>query len=141
MAKKSAKNTTKSAAKAGAVSISESEWLVMELLWARSPRGSQEIAGELAESKGWARTTTLTLLRRLVGKGAVRVESGGARSLYAPAVGRPACVTAEATSLLDRLFGGALHPFVAHFAKQKRLTREDVSQLRALLDQIDSSEK
>ena len=123
------------------MSISESEWLLLELLWAKAPQGSQELVGELAESKGWARSTTITLLQRLIKKGAVRAVPKGSRFIYEPAVERATCVTAEATSFLDRLFGGSLHPFVAHFAKQQRLTKQDVTELRALLDTIDAPKK
>ena len=113
----------------------------MERLWEAAPLASQELVAELGEKKGWARTTVITLLQRLVKKGAARAEARGARFVYVPAVERQACVTAETTNLLDRLFGGALHPLIAHFARHRRLTKQDVTELRALLDQIDSPNK
>lgn len=129
------------AANSSPLSISEAEWQVMELLWKSSPLASQELVAVLKQSKGWARTTVVTLLQRLVKKGAVNAEGRGARFVYVPAVKRTDCVTAETTSLLDRLFGGALHPLVAHFAKHRQLSDKDVKELRALLDQIDPKKK
>jgi BlaI family penicillinase repressor len=118
------------------VAITEAEWDVMELLWERAPRTSQEITGKLEESRGWKRATVMTLLSRLVAKDVVSTEPDGNRFLYSPLVERAACVAEETRSFLDRLFGGALQPLVAHVAEHHRLTKKDVAELKALLDQI-----
>lgn len=118
--------------------MSPSESLVMEVLWESAPRSSQEIVAALAESQGWARSTTITLLQRLVKKGEVIAEGEGKSFRYSPAVGRDECATAEAKGVLERWFGGALHPLVAHFAKHGRLTKKDVTQLKALLNKMES---
>ncbi len=132
------KNTRKSPpAPAGEpVAITEAEWDVMELLWEKSPRPSQEIVALLEEQRGWKRATVLTLLGRLAAKGALATEPEGNRFLYSPRVKRPACVTERTQSFLDRLFGGALHPLVAHCAEHHSLTKKDIAELKALLDQI-----
>ena len=49
---------------------------------------------------------------------------------------RSACVAEETRSFLDRLFGGTLRPLVAHCAEHHSLTKKDVAELKALLDQI-----
>ena len=38
-----------------AVAITEAEWDIMELLWEKSPRTSQEIVALLEEGRGWKR--------------------------------------------------------------------------------------
>jgi BlaI family transcriptional regulator, penicillinase repressor len=116
-----------------AVDITEAEWDVMELLWEKSPRTSQEIVALLP---GWKRNTVVTLLARLVAKSALTTEPQGNRFLYTPAVERTACVALETRSFLDRMFGGALRPLVAHVAEHHSLTKEDIAELRALLDEI-----
>ncbi|HEY1052294.1 MAG TPA: BlaI/MecI/CopY family transcriptional regulator, partial [Prosthecobacter sp.] len=65
--------------KSPSVAITEAEWAVMELLWEQAPRNSQEIAGLLEEGRGWKRATVLTLLTRLVAKGALMTEAQGNR--------------------------------------------------------------
>ena len=45
--------------------ISEAESVVMEVLWARSPRASDEVIAELAEAQDWQEPTIRTLLNRL----------------------------------------------------------------------------
>ncbi|MGV3660486.1 MAG: BlaI/MecI/CopY family transcriptional regulator [Prosthecobacter sp.] len=118
------------------VAITEAEWSVMELLWEQSPRNSQEIASLLETRQGWKRATVLTLLTRLVAKGALETEAQGNRFLYSPAVQRSACVAEETRSFLERMFGGALQPLLAHVAEHHELSRKDISELKALLDEI-----
>ncbi len=134
MSKKHAAKAGRSAPKS--VAITEAEWEVMELLWERAPRTSQEIVGLLEEQKGWKRATVVTLLARLTAKGALGTEPQGNRFLYTPEVERSACVAEETRSFLNRLFGGALQPLVAHVAEHHSLTKSDIAELKALLDDI-----
>ena len=53
------------------IHLNPSEWHVMEFLWAHGPATGRQAADHLTEKLGWSRSTTLTLLRRLEGKGAV----------------------------------------------------------------------
>lgn len=126
----------KSPAAAETVDITEAEWDVMELLWEKAPRTSQEIAALLEVTRGWKRATVVTLLSRLTAKGALVTEPEGNRFLYSPAVERSACVELETRSFLERMFGGTLRPLVAHLAERERLTKKDVAELKALLAEI-----
>lgn len=134
MSKKPVRNTAPPAQEP--VAITEAEWDIMELLWEKSPRTSQEIAALLEEGRGWKRATVVTLLARLTAKGALATEPQGNRFLYTPAVERSICVAEETRSFLDRMFGGALQPLVAHVAEHHSLTKKDIAELRAMLDQI-----
>jgi hypothetical protein len=44
------------------------------------------------------------------------------------------CIAAASESFLDRFFGGALTPMLAHFVRQRRLTKKDLVELRNLLE-------
>lgn len=116
--------------------ISESEWTVMEALWESSPRTASEIARALRGTTGWAENTVRTLLSRLVEKGALEIrESAGSPRLYAPAAKRDDCVRAESASFLQRIFQGASKPLLVHFARNARLTPDEVRELKRILDQ------
>ena len=56
-----------------------------------------------------------TLLGRLLAKGALAHEPRGKAYVYRPAVKRDDCVRQESDSFLDRVFGGAAAPLLAHF--------------------------
>jgi BlaI family penicillinase repressor len=42
-------------------------------------------------------------------------------------------VTAESESFLDRVFGGSLHPMLAHFVGTKKLSPAEITELKRLL--------
>ena len=116
--------------------ISESEWTVMEVLWNSSPQSASEVAKALKQDTGWAENTVRTLLTRLVEKGALAIaDEAGSPKLYSPAVKREACVKAESESFLDRIFQGAAKPLLVHFAKNARLSPDEVRELKRILDQ------
>jgi BlaI family transcriptional regulator, penicillinase repressor len=121
------------------MAISEAESVVMEVLWAASPRTAEEVVSALAEHQDWQEATIKTLLNRLLNKGAIRAERDGRRYLYAPVLKREDWVRQQSSSLLDRLFGGRLAPLVAQFHAEQGLSEEDREALRALLDRSEAA--
>ena len=121
--------------------ISEAESVVMDVLWARSPLGADEVAQALAGRQDWQDATIKTLLNRLLNKGAIAAERDGRRYLYSPLLKREAWVLEESRGLLDRLFDGRVAPLVAHFSEQRKLSRKDIAELRKLLEEIDDAQR
>lgn len=117
--------------------ISEAESVVMEVLWRRSPLTSEEVAAAVAESQQWQEATVKTLLNRLLNKGAIDAEKDGRRYLYRPRLRREDWVMGESESLLSRLFDGRIAPLVAHFSRHRKLSAEDIVELRRLVDALD----
>jgi predicted transcriptional regulator len=118
--------------------ISEAESVVMEVLWANSPRSAEEVVQALAGQQDWQEPTIKTLLNRLLNKGAINAERDGRRYLYAPVLRREDWVRQQSSSLLDRLFGGRLAPLVAQFQADQGLHEEDRKALRALLERSET---
>jgi BlaI family penicillinase repressor len=115
--------------------ISETEWEIMRVIWRRHPITSADIIEALSDHEGdWHPKTTRTLLARLVKKGALEYEPLGRVHVYKPKVTERECVATASNSFLDRVFGGALKPMLAHFAEEKKLTREDLRELWELLE-------
>jgi len=109
----------------------------MELLWETSPRTSPELCAALEKTRRWKRATVMTLLGRLIAKGAIVTEGEGRRWNYAPVAPRESCVARETRGFLDRLFNGALLPMVAHCLEHQKLMPQELSDLRALLKQAE----
>jgi len=114
--------------------IAEAEWKVMRVLWRKSPLGAYDIVQELAEKESWHPNTIKTLLARLVKKKAVSAQKYKNLYLYEPAISEEECIAAESESFLERWFGGAVQPLLVHFAKNKRLSKEDLEELRRILE-------
>ncbi|MEO7411722.1 MAG: BlaI/MecI/CopY family transcriptional regulator [Opitutaceae bacterium] len=116
--------------------ISETEWEIMRVVWAHHPITAADIIERLtAGDSTWHPKTARTLLARLVEKKALDYEERGRAYLYAPRVSEAECVAAASGSFVERVFGGSLKPMLAYFIEQKRLSPEELAELRALLDQ------
>lgn len=116
--------------------ISETEWEVMQVLWASSPLAAEDIIARLAEQDdGWHPKTAKTLLNRLVKKKALGFEKAGRAYLYHPLVNEAECVKAASDSFLDRVFGGSLTPMIAHFVERKKISPEQIRELKRLLNE------
>lgn len=117
--------------------LSASEWNVLNCLWVDSPRTVMQLVAELERSVGWAKSTTITTLRRMEEKGLVRAEQSGRGKSYTPAVEREQAATAETRSFLDRVYQGSVGLMMSAMAKRQELSAGEVAQLRAILDQLD----
>ena len=118
-------------------SISEAESAVMEVLWRTNPVSTEDVVTALKNRQDWQEPTIKTLLNRLLKKGAISAERDGRRYLYSPVLQRDQWLASESKGLLDRLFGGRVAPLVAHFSKQRKLTRKDVAELKRLIEELE----
>jgi len=114
--------------------ISEAEWRVMKVFWAKAPQTANEVVAALEKTSNWRPKTVKTLINRLVKKGALRYTKDGRTYLYSPAVEEAACVHAESRSFLQRVYGGALKPMLTTFIEHEDLTTDEIAELKRLLD-------
>jgi BlaI family penicillinase repressor len=119
------------------ISIPNSEWLIMELLWDEAPMTVTQIAKAVEEKTGWAKSTTKTLIRRMTDKGLLRQKKGKKAREYYPTIQRSEAVLAETESLLSRLYNGSLGLMVNTLVDQKSLSRREIEELRAILDRME----
>ena len=123
------------------VKLNASEWNVLNCLWEDHPRTVMQLVADLEAAVGWAKSTTITTLRRMEEKGLVRVEQAGRGKAYTPAVEREQAVTAETHSFLERVYQGSVGLMMSAMARRQELSADEVAELRAILDQIDGGDK
>ena len=119
------------------VRLTASEWNILNCLWEHSPQTVMQLVGELEKTVGWARSTTITTLHRMEAKGLVRCERAGRGTAYVPLVERDRAALAETRSFLDRVYQGSVGMMMSAMALQEGLSREQIAQLRAILDQAE----
>ena len=117
--------------------ITDAEWEVMNVLWEHSPSTATELADALCAKMDWHPKTLKTLLGRLVKKGVLRYRTEGNRYVYSPAIPRQRYVKEETASFVERVFGGEATPMLVHFVRNTRLTKEEIDELRRILDEKD----
>ena len=117
--------------------LTNSEGYVLDCLWERAPQTITQLVPILKERVGWAKSTTVTTLRRMEEKGLLRVEVQGRAKHYYPAVERAKAVRQETRSFLDRVYQGSVGLMVSSMAREKSLTQEEIEELYAILKEAE----
>lgn len=114
------------------VKLFDGERKLMELLWPREGATARELARLAAQTIGWNKNTTYTVIKKLVAKGVIARSEPGfvCHSLVSQAeVGRE-----EAREVLHSFFGGSAATLFSAFLADGTLSVREVSELRALID-------
>lgn len=122
------------------MNITQSEQIILNVLWKDSPLTVGQIIERTQESTDWHENTIKTMLIRLTKKQAVSRVKDGKRFFYSPAVSKEKILTQESSGFLSRFFDGKMAPFLAHFAKNKKLSKEDLKEIEALLKKLKSDD-
>lgn len=97
---------------------------------------SSEIVKQLTETMDWSPKTIRTLLNRLVQKEAVGINKDESRraQMFYPLVLETEYLQSETKTFLQKLFGGAIKPMLANFLQEKKLTEQEINELKQLFD-------
>ena len=109
------------------------EWNVMRELWEESPQTLMQLVGKLAGRVGWAKSTTITTLRRMESKGLVAVETSERGKRYTPLVAEEDAALHETRSFLTRVYRGSVGLMVSALAEREELSSEEIAELRDVL--------
>lgn len=113
----------------------DSELRVMEVLWKEGEATAKHVSDVLKESVGWNINTTYTIIKRLIKKDAVERSEPGFRCK--PLVNREAIQAEETDELIDRIFGGSADKLFASLLSRKRLSAEQIEELKRLVDELE----
>ena len=122
------------------IKLTGSEWSVLACLWEKSPQTVMQLVARLGERVGWAKSTTITTLRRMEEKGLVRCEVIGKGKSYTPAVEREQAVIFETRSFLERVYRGSVGLMMSAMARRQELSPEEITELREILAQAERRE-
>jgi len=114
-----------------------SELEILRVLWTRGPSTVREVHDSLKEKKALGYTTVLKLLQIMTAKGIVRRNETQRAHVYE--AGLPADDTKRqfAGDMLQRVFEGSASELMMHALAGKRASREEIVELRRLLDEYE----
>lgn len=112
--------------------VFESEYRFCLILWEHEPVRSSELVALCRERLGWKPTTTYTVIKRLAERGVLVNEHSIVRSL----VSRDEVQAAEIDELMEKKFGGSLPAFLAAFARNLRLSGEELDEVQRMIDEF-----
>lgn len=113
--------------------LTEAEESVAELIWQRGGMSSGELVALCAQQLDWKKSTTYTMLKRLEGKGVLRNENGQVTAL----ISREEYQSLQGCRFIDGSFGGSLPSFLTAFTRKRKLSGEEIRQLREMIEQFE----
>ena len=121
------------------MSISNAEMKVMNHIW---KTGAMITVPEMLailneEGEEWTYPTVATFLRRLETKGILGVTKKGNKLCYFPLVSKEQYETKEAEGFVESKFGGSLKNFLVAFRGSDKISKKDMNDLKAWLDELD----
>jgi BlaI family transcriptional regulator, penicillinase repressor len=116
--------------------LANAELAVMELLWDNGSLTARQIREQLYPDSTKAQHGTVQrLLQRLEEKGSVDRDRTLPIHLFAPRIVRQAYASGQLEALADKLTGGSIAPLITHLVEEKRISAEEIEELRALLNE------
>ena len=113
--------------------VFESEYRFCLILWENEPVKSMTLVKLCKERLGWSKATTYTVIKRLCERGVIKSEDAVVTSL----VSKEEIQAAEINELVEKTFEGSLPAFIAAFTRHSKLSPEEVSQLRQMIDRFE----
>ncbi len=101
-----------------------------EIIWQNEPLTSGELVKLCETELQWKKSTTYTVLKKLCERGIFQNSGGTVTSL----VSKQEFYAVQSEKFVDETFEGSLPAFFAAFTKRKKLSTEEISQIRRMID-------
>ena len=113
--------------------IFESEYRFCLILWDNEPINSTKLVQLAKEQLGWSKATTYTVIRRLSERGVLKNEN----TIVSTLISKEEAQNSRLEEMVEETFEGSMPAFIAAFSKTKKLTKQEVDQLKALIDSFE----
>ena len=121
--------------------LANAELAVMNLLWHEDRLTARHIREQLYPKARKAQHGTVQrLLQRLEDKGYVERDRSLPVHFFSAVISRQTYACAQLESLAAKLTGGSLAPLITHLVEEKKISREEIDRIRAILDERDGRE-
>lgn len=113
------------------VKLFDSELKIMDIVWEKEPIPAKGIALIAAETIGWNKNTTYTIIKKLIEKNAIgRAEPN---FICTSLIKKEDVQKAETQSLIDKLYNGSKKAFFAAFIEDD-ISDEELEALKKLIE-------
>jgi BlaI family transcriptional regulator, penicillinase repressor len=113
------------------VKLYDSELKIMDIVWEKEPVLAKEISLIAADTIGWNKNTTYTIIKKLIEKNAiVRTEPN---FVCTSLIKKEDVQKAETMNLIDKLYNGSKKAFFAAFIEEN-ISEDELAELRKLIE-------
>jgi predicted transcriptional regulator len=113
--------------------LTNAEEQIMKLLWRLDKAFIRDLLNEFPDPKP-APTTVLTLLKRMIDKGFVSYKLYGNSREYYPLIKKTDYFSDHINVLIKDFFNNSTAQFASFFANETEMNREELKELRDLVD-------
>ena len=119
----------------------DGELEILNVLWQRGPSTVREVHEVLLENKDIGYTTILKLMQIMSEKGLVRRDERDRRHVYEAERAQDETQRQLLSDLLDRAFNGSPTKLVMQALSSKKASREELAEIRHMLDELERGKK
>lgn len=112
--------------------LAEGEYRFARIVWENEPLPSGKLVELSRKELGWKKSTTYTVLKKLVERGVLRNEN----AVVTAVIPQDEILREESRAVVDRAFEGSLPSFLAHFMGGKTISDAEADELKALIDRF-----
>ena len=112
----------------------DSELKVLDVLWEQGETSAKRIVEILRDKVGWSRTTTYTVIKKCIDKGAVSREEPN--FICRAIVSKKQVQETEIKELINKLFDGMSDQLVTSILWQKGHTPEEIKRLKDIIKDL-----
>lgn len=105
-----------------------------DIVWENAPITTRRLVELCEEKLNWKRTTTYTVLKKMCIRGVFQMENKTVTVLRSKDEFLADCCE----SFVDRNMGGSLPAFLAAFSSNRKLSAEDVQELKAMIEDYEA---
>ena len=113
------------------VKLFDSELKIMDIVWEKEPVLAKEISLIAADTIGWNKNTTYTIIKKLIEKNAIaRAEPN---FVCTSLIKKEDVQKTETMNLIDKLYNGSKKAFFAAFIEEN-ISEDELAELRKLIE-------
>jgi predicted transcriptional regulator len=116
--------------------LTNAEARLAGLIWDNEPIASMALVKLAHDKFAWSKSTTFTHLKKLIEKGLSKNESSSVTMLYT----REEVVAEQSCRYIDETFSGSLPLFVASFTRNRKLSAEQLDEMKRIIDYHEAGE-
>lgn len=116
--------------------LPDTELKVMRVIWqSEAPISTAAIREALQQERPWNLSALQTLLGRLVKRGFLATQKEGKHRFYAPLISEESYLAEDSRRYFRKWTGGSLRDLVACLYENHSVTKEELAELKAFLEQ------
>ena len=118
----------------------DTELAILSVLWRRGPSTVREVMEDLSAEKPTGYTTVLKMMQIMAEKGLVNRDESQRTHVYKPAAPAERTQKHLVAELVDWAFQGSAQKLILQALSQRNVSREELDEIRALLDELDGGQ-